>query len=159
MWQHFTILFNLSSSGKRSRAALKVLNGKTRSVIDKRRLEIDEDLQNSKPTTDNHDEIGHKKRYAFLDSLLRAQRDGADLSDKMIEDEVNTFMFEVSCILFWGLLTNTVLICFRVMIRSALLYRLQFMNYQGIRNIKLEHETRYLKRTETLIKCYFWRHL
>lgn len=39
---------------------------------------------------------GTKKRMMFIDQLLTMHLQGADLSEKDIFDEVNTFMFEVS---------------------------------------------------------------
>lgn len=97
IWQNNSILFNLSANGRKSRDALQVLNGQTKRVIAARRSELTEDLLHKKSIDhDDDDGVGQKKKFAFLDSLLRAQSEGAQISDKMIEDEVNTFMFEVN---------------------------------------------------------------
>ncbi|XP_034234397.1 cytochrome P450 4g15-like [Thrips palmi] len=43
---------------------------------------------------DLDEDVGEKKRIAFLDQLLDAAEDGVVLSDKEVEEEVNTIMFE-----------------------------------------------------------------
>lgn len=44
--------------------------------------------------------MGKKKRLAFLDLLIASSEDGKLLSDDDLQEEVNTFMFEVIRFLF-----------------------------------------------------------
>ncbi|XP_037932345.1 probable cytochrome P450 4s3 [Teleopsis dalmanni] len=93
-WQRFNILFKFSGAGKARDAALKVLHDETNRVIKLRR----EMLKNSQISTfsdvDKTDDIGSKRRLAFLDMLLISQIEGGDLTDREIREEVDTFMFE-----------------------------------------------------------------
>ena len=72
-------------------------------VIEERRKELDEQLANhtGKVTMEELEKdgpfrIGKQKRLAFLDMLLVSVKGGADLDLDGIQEEVDTFMFEVS---------------------------------------------------------------
>ena len=44
---------------------------------------------------DVDDDVGEKKRQAFLDLLIEAGQDGVLLTDKEVKEQVDTIMFEV----------------------------------------------------------------
>lgn len=92
LWKQFDALYALSSSYKVHTKALNTVQGFTRSVIEKRRNQLM--LENDKKIGST-DDVGEKKRAAFLDVLLKATVNGKQLSNDDISEEVDTFMFEV----------------------------------------------------------------
>lgn len=100
VWKRIPFLFNLSADGKLRNSALKVLHEETHRVIKLRRSQME--LEGWKSPADLNDGEdaeefgGAKRRVAFLDSLLLAQRETGQLTDANIQEEVDTFMFEVS---------------------------------------------------------------
>ncbi|XP_046636795.1 cytochrome P450 4C1-like isoform X4 [Daphnia pulicaria] len=86
-------LYNLTQSGREQNKILKQMHDFTSKVIRERKVEIalEEDL----PEEAKDEEItGTKKRRAFLDLMLLANKNGVELSDLDIRNEVDTFMFE-----------------------------------------------------------------
>jgi len=78
---------------KREEKVLQVIHGFTDSVIVARRKELEENAADDIATKED-DDVGAKKKIAFLDMLLQATIDGQPLSNADIREEVDTFMFE-----------------------------------------------------------------
>ncbi|GLH07853.1 Probable cytochrome P450 4d14 [Gryllus bimaculatus] len=93
-WLFSDFIFNMTKYGKEQRKYLKVLHDTTDEVIAKRKKELLEKANGSTSINTEENDFGQKKRLAFLDLLLQYTRDGANLTDKEIREEVDTFMFE-----------------------------------------------------------------
>jgi len=89
-WLWNDTLFSLTSLGREWSWALKILHGFTNGVIQKRK----EEYNSSSNILEDVDDVGRKKRVAFLDLLIRESKGGTVLSDEDIREEVDTFMFE-----------------------------------------------------------------
>uniref|UniRef100_A0A182SPD1 Uncharacterized protein n=1 Tax=Anopheles maculatus TaxID=74869 RepID=A0A182SPD1_9DIPT len=89
----YDIFFRLSANCRKQRKVLKVLHNYTDSVIKGRRQQLEANASNGTEETSDQD-LGIKKRMAFLDMLLQSTVDGRPLTDLEIREEVDTFMFE-----------------------------------------------------------------
>lgn len=70
--------------------SLRVVSETTQKVISSRRKYYEE---HPEELIDYTNEVGVKKRMPLIDTLLRTNVDGEPLSNRDIEDEVNTFLF------------------------------------------------------------------
>ncbi|CAL4060717.1 unnamed protein product, partial [Meganyctiphanes norvegica] len=105
-WLHPNILFYLLGYGAQHDKCLNVLHGFTNKAIAQRKKIFNENKIAEKKEKEE-DDIGKKKRLAFLDLLLDISDNGANLSDLDIREEVDTFMFEghdtTSAAISWSL--------------------------------------------------------
>eukprot|EP00092_Neocalanus_flemingeri_P040111 GFUD01043692.1.p1 GENE.GFUD01043692.1~~GFUD01043692.1.p1 ORF type:complete len:498 (+),score=79.92 GFUD01043692.1:126-1619(+) len=88
-WLYSDWVYNRTASGRQWHKNLGIMHGFTKRIIQERKNE-------KKTISGSHDEddLGIKKRMAFLDLLIQSSEDGAVLTDQDIQEEVDTFMFE-----------------------------------------------------------------
>lgn len=89
--QQTELTYRFNKNYRKEEEAIGVLHNYTLSVIRNRRDALVNKQENKKVDTDD---IGAKKRVAFLDMLLQSTIEGQPLSDEDIREEVDTFMFE-----------------------------------------------------------------
>ncbi|CAH0550618.1 unnamed protein product [Brassicogethes aeneus] len=88
----YDFLYKLSWEYPKEKKALKIIHSHTNSVINSRRKELEEEEKNAGTAVE--DDSGVKKKFAFLDMLLKSSVNGRKLTDEDIREEVDTFMFE-----------------------------------------------------------------
>lgn len=93
-WQRFELLYRFTDSYKERSEALKVLHGETNRVIKLRRQMLQDTNIHNMADAEKSDDVGGKRRLAFLDMLLISQLEGGSLTDREIREEVDTFLFE-----------------------------------------------------------------
>ncbi|XP_049938553.1 cytochrome P450 4C1-like isoform X1 [Schistocerca serialis cubense] len=91
-WMQSDFIFERTSSAKEYYDQLKILHGFTKKVIAERKSARKTSEFQVKAPQD--DDLGRKRRVAFLDLLLDASEDGQKLDDQELQEEVDTFMFE-----------------------------------------------------------------
>ncbi|KAL5276591.1 hypothetical protein ACFFRR_002045 [Megaselia abdita] len=89
-WYRLPYVINFTSLGNQKKEAIKVLHNETMKTIALRRKKLLEDGIHKMSDAEKLE----KRRLPFLDTLLIAQMEGADLTDTDIREEVDTFMFE-----------------------------------------------------------------
>ncbi|XP_076278079.1 cytochrome P450 4g15 [Lasioglossum baleicum] len=119
IWLRPDWLFNLTKYGKDQIKLLEIIHGLTKKVIQRKKEEfksgkrnlIDTSSQKAgntiavegvsfgqsaglKDDLDVDDDVGEKKRQAFLDLLMEAGQNGVVLSEQEVKEQVDTIMFE-----------------------------------------------------------------
>ncbi|XP_069680199.1 cytochrome P450 4C1-like isoform X2 [Periplaneta americana] len=85
-------IFNLTPLGRTHNKCLKIIHGFANKVIQERKL-LRQKSRNLVEAKEEND-VGEKKRLAFLDMMLDTSDSGSNLTDEEIREEVDTFMFE-----------------------------------------------------------------
>lgn len=133
---HNNFIYNLYTLGKQNKH-LNIVHSFTKKVIKDRRQYIrgngGNNFDDEKDTqADEHSIYFNKKKTAMLDLLLKAERDG--LIDEIgVQEEIDTFMFEVSNILkrIVLLLNNNLIAVLLVIIAGSrhYCYRINLLHY------------------------------
>ncbi|KAK7076600.1 Cytochrome P450 4V2 [Halocaridina rubra] len=93
-WLQPDFLFKLFGGAKKHDACLKILHQTAYKAIRERRRDHMKTKLSVNDKKKDEEEIGNKKRLAFLDLLLEYAENEEPLSDEDIREEVDTFMFE-----------------------------------------------------------------
>ncbi|NP_001106223.1 cytochrome P450 CYP4G25 [Bombyx mori] len=124
IWLRPDLLFKFTDYAKNQTKLLDIIHGLTKKVIKRKKEEfasgkkpsnLNETATTSEPSTgkltsveglsfgqssglkddlDVDDDVGQKKRLAFLDLLLESSQSGVAISDEEIKEQVDTIMFE-----------------------------------------------------------------
>uniref|UniRef100_A0A182MM45 Cytochrome P450 n=1 Tax=Anopheles culicifacies TaxID=139723 RepID=A0A182MM45_9DIPT len=86
----YDIFFRLSANSRKQKKMLKILHSYTDSVIKERRQQLEAKARNEELDEASDQDLGIKKRMAFLDMLLQTTIDGRPLTDLEIREEVDT---------------------------------------------------------------------
>uniref|UniRef100_A0A6P7GB08 Cytochrome P450 4c3-like isoform X2 n=1 Tax=Diabrotica virgifera virgifera TaxID=50390 RepID=A0A6P7GB08_DIAVI len=87
----FDFFYRLTSDYKLEMEQVKILHSHTMQVITSRKEELKKKHKDDQK--EETDDVGIKKRKAFLDLLLETTIDGRPLTDTEIREEVDTFLF------------------------------------------------------------------
>lgn len=89
-WLYPDFIYFRTHNGRRFKECVNILHSFTKKVISERKMKKKETTSS---ITEEKD-FGAKKRTAFLDLLLEANKEEKVLTDEEIREEVDTFMFE-----------------------------------------------------------------
>ncbi|XP_055857586.1 cytochrome P450 4d1 isoform X2 [Episyrphus balteatus] len=92
IFYRFDLTYWFTKLAREEKKALKILHGFTEKIIIQRREEILREKE--KKIQKEANDVGAKRKMAFLDILLQSEIDGKPLSNLDIREEVDTFMFE-----------------------------------------------------------------
>lgn len=93
-WLHTDFIYQYTEDGKRYAKDLQTLHNFTWNVIEERREKRIAEKKLSRSVS-VEDDVGKKKRLAFLDLLMNASEGDQKLTLDDLRQEVDTFMFEV----------------------------------------------------------------
>lgn len=93
-WHRFELIYRFTDAYKERLEALKILHGETNRMIKLRRQLLHDNNLHNVADAEKSDDVGGKRRLAFLDMLLLSQLEGSGLTDLEIREEVDTFLFE-----------------------------------------------------------------
>lgn len=89
IWLQSDLLFRLTEDYKTHQRYINTLHGFSNMVIRERKSELannnNNDNNNNNETPDAYDDLGKKKRLAFLDLLIDASKEGTVLSNVRIK--------------------------------------------------------------------------
>uniref|UniRef100_A0A1B6LUI8 Cytochrome P450 n=1 Tax=Graphocephala atropunctata TaxID=36148 RepID=A0A1B6LUI8_9HEMI len=88
-----TFIFDLLPVGRRHAELISYLHSVTENVMKERKAKLQEEVIDEDGDQWNED-MGIRKKKAFLDLLLEYNKEGAGMSDTEIREEVDTFLFE-----------------------------------------------------------------
>ncbi len=94
-WLAVDWIYNTFGKGKIEHKYVKEAHDFTGSIIDKKRKQFQSDsdrMRTVSATDENH--LTKKERYAMLDTLLNAEKNGNQIDANGIQEEVDTFVFE-----------------------------------------------------------------
>ncbi|KAK9872648.1 hypothetical protein WA026_018782 [Henosepilachna vigintioctopunctata] len=89
-WKLAEYIFFFTRDYWRQKRIIDILHNFSNKVIEKRKLQSERYFENENTNTT----IAKRKQVALLDMLLLAQKQGEDIDDNGIREEVDTFMFE-----------------------------------------------------------------